>query len=179
MLSRINFIKIINGHFGTLRSLNQSSKTIYWQDFILFILFPIIVASSIIYFDLEFRNQITNLIAAISILGGFLFNLLAIIYNSMENLEKDSKKSTIKQKYIKEIHSNISYNILLSIFTIIFLIVYNIDFNLGCTTTYISKILTFINSFLISSFLLTLLMVLNRVYILLNKNIEDKNKPSS
>ncbi len=172
-------MKIIKGHFGTLRSLSQTSDTIYWQDFILFILFPIIVASCITYFNLEFQSQITNLIAAISILGGFLFNLLAIIYNSMENLKKDSRKSRIKQKYIKEIHSNISYNILLSIFTVIFLIIYNIDFDLGCITTYINKALTLLNSFLIVSFLLTLLMVLNRVYILLNKNIEDKNKPSS
>lgn len=179
MLSRINFFKIIKGHFRTLRSLNQTSKTIYWQDFLLFIIFPILLSGTFTFLNFGFKNQITNIIAAISILGGFLFNLLAIIYNSMENLERDSQKSKIKQKYIKEIHSNISYNILLALFSVIFLIIYNIELTPSCLTDIIEKSLIFINGFLLISFILTILMVLNRVYILLNKNIEDKNKPIS
>lgn len=176
MLSRINFIKIIGGHFSTLRSLNQTSKNIYWQDFLLFIAFPILLSGTFAFFNFGFKSQITNIITAISILGGFLFNLLAIIYNSMENLERDSKKSKIKQKYIKEIHSNISYNILLALFSVVFLIIYNIEMNPSCSSVILEKVLIFINCFIIISFLLTILMVLNRVYILLNKNIEDKNK---
>lgn len=175
MLTRINFFKIIKDHFKTLRSLNQTSDTIYWQDFILFILVPYFISLTFIFFDLDFKNQITNLIAAISILGGFLFNLLAIIYNSMENIERDSKKSKIKQKYIKEIHSNISYNILLALFTIIFLILYNVEFKDTFPFCIIEKIIIFVNCFLITSFVLTILMVLNRVYILLNRNIMDKD----
>lgn len=178
MLSRINFFKIIKGHFETLRNLNQTSKTIYWQDFLLFLIFPLVISGIFTFLNIGFKSQITNIIAAISILGGFLFNLLAIIYNSMENLERDSKRSKIKRKYIKEIHSNISYNILLALFSVIFLIIYNIELNPSFLTKIFNKSLIFINYFLIISFLLTILMVLNRVYILLNRNIEDKNYPN-
>lgn len=174
MIDRINFTKIVVAHFSTLRKLNQKSKIIYWQDFLLFICLPFSLAFFFSYCNIGFKNQISNLIAAISILGGFLFNLLAIIYNSMENLKNDSKKSRIKQKFVKEIHSNISFNILSAIFSVILLIIYNTNINFWCLTKYWSKTLIFLNIYLISTFILTLLLVLNRVHILLNKNIEDE-----
>ncbi len=174
MLSRINFIKIIKGHFATLRSLDQKTDTIYWQDFILFFIIPVSTSIFLTLKDFGFKEQVSNLIAAISILGGFLFNLLAIIYNSMSNLEADASKSKIKKKYIKEIHNNISFNILIAIFTILSLLFYNLDYPNNCYYWVLDRFLIFINYLFLITFLLTLLMVLNRVYILLNKNIEDK-----
>lgn len=171
MFSRINFIKIIKAHLKTLRSLNQASDLIYWNDFLLFYLIPISLSILLIYFNISIKTQVSNLIAAISILGGFLFNLLAIIYNSMSNLKSDALKNEIKNKYVKEIHSNISYNILISIFLIILLIIYNIDikFNNVSITEGVNIIVEFCTTFLLSHFFLTLLMVLNRIYILLDK----------
>ncbi|MDI5898636.1 hypothetical protein [Flavobacterium yafengii] len=171
MFSRINFIKIIKAHLKTLRSLNQTSNLIYWNDFLLFYLIPIFLSILLIYFNISIKTQVSNLIAAISILGGFLFNLLAIIYNSMGNLKSDALKNEIKKKYVKEIHSNISYNILVSIFLIILLIIFNIDikFNDLSITKGINISIEFCTTFLLSHFFLTLLMVLNRIYILLDK----------
>lgn len=171
MFNRIDFIKIIKAHIKTLQSLNQTSNLIYWKDFLLFYLTPLIFSFFLIYYNISIKSQVTNLIAAISILGGFLFNLLAIIYNSMTNLKNDAKSSEIKKKYIKEIHSNISYNILISIFLVIFLIVFNIDIKFDCirTTKIINLIIEVITTFLLTHFFLTLLMVLNRIYILLDK----------
>lgn len=169
MISRINFWKIIDAHFKTFRSLNQTSNKIYWKDFILFVLVPLTVSGILTFYEIQIKSQVTNLIAAISILGGFLFNLLAIIYNSMSNLEKDAKEDDIKELYIKEIHTNISYNILVGIFSIVLLILYNVIENINIVFCYLNKSLLFINYFFLFTFLLTLLMVLNRVYILLNK----------
>lgn len=173
MLSRINIFKIIKAHFGTLRKLGQDSKRIYWRDFILFILVPILISAILAYYNVNFKNQISNLIAAISILGGFLFNLLAIIYNSMENLKNDinSTNNSIKKTYAKEIHSNISYNILLSILCVISLIAYNTEIINFDYCIFVERGILFLNYFFLISFVLTLLMVLNRVYILLDKNI--------
>jgi hypothetical protein len=171
MFSRINFIKIINAHIKTLKSLNQTSKLIYWKDFLLFYFTPLLLSFILIYNDISIKFQASNLIAAISILGGFLFNLLAIIYNSMSNLKNDAVNNKIKEKYIKEIHSNISYNILISIFLVVFLIIFNIDLKFDCIyfTKIANLIIEFITTFLLTHFFLTLLMVLNRIYILLNK----------
>lgn len=73
MLDRINILKIIKDHLGTLRSLNQSSNRIYWKDFLLFFIFPVIVSTLLVWKGYSFKEQLGNLIAAISIFGGFLF----------------------------------------------------------------------------------------------------------
>jgi hypothetical protein len=178
MLSRINCFKIVKNHFLTLRRFGQTSKSIYWQDFILFLILPITTSLILAYYQIGFKSQITNLIAAISILGGFLFNLLAIIYNSMENLKRDASDNKIKKIYAKEIHSNISYNILLAISCVILLLIYNINIPVFKFQNLLQGIILFLNYYLLTSFFLTLLMVLNRIYILLDKNI-SATPPSS
>lgn len=174
---RINVNQIISGHLRTLRSLNQTSKGIYFPDLITFFVFPIALSGYLTYKNIDLLNQVTNIIAAISILGGFLFNLLAIIYGVMDKLKVDIEQpkkginSELKKIFIKEIHSNISYCILLSIFTTTFLLIYSSDF--PCTSIFkiVKQTILFTNYFLLFHFLLTLLMVLNRVYILLKKDI--------
>lgn len=173
MFKRINFKDIISGHLKTLRSLNQTSKGIYLPDLLLFFVFPILVSGCLTYKKVDLSSQVTNLIAAIAILGGFLFNLLAIIYGAMDKLKIDAEKNPIKKIFIKEIHSNISFCILLSIFSTVFLILYSYDFPCGQIYCYIKDSLLFLNYFLLLLFFLTLLMILNRVYILLKKDAED------
>lgn len=175
MLSRINIGKIISDHFRTLRKLGSKSKKIYFGDFILFILLPIIIAVISAYLNFNLEKYVNNLIAAISIFGGFLFNLLAIIYSQIDKIKGDatSENNELKKTFVREIHINISFNIVLSIFSVIALLIFSAEFNLGCYTFIITKALLTINVFLLSIFGLTLLMVLNRVYILLKKDSES------
>ena len=178
MLTRINFFGIIKSHFKSLRSLNQKSDSIYWGDFLLFIVVPVIISAGLTVYGVAIKNELNSLIAAISILGGFLFNLLAIIYSLLDKIkldvdsESDQFKNMIKLRFVKEIHSNISFNILIAIFSTIFLVIYSFDYSkvfLGCL---IESTLLFINYFLLFIFVLTLLMVLNRIYIILDKQIK-------
>lgn len=171
MLSRVNCSKTVRNHYKTLRKFGSTSKRIYWKDLVLFIIIPVTTAIILAFLKIDLVNQITNLIAAISILGGFLFNLLAIIYNSMENLKKDIGVSEIKKTFAKEIHSNISYNILLAVFCIVILILYNIELPHFLYCEIFEYLISFLTYFSLISFFLTLLMVLNRIYILLDKNI--------
>lgn len=176
MIVRINFIKIISAHFGTLKSLDNESNKTSSSDLFLFVLLPLIFSVLLSYFDIGFKPIISDIITAVSILAGFLFNLLAIIYTSLEKINVEGENSEMKKKFIIELHSNISYNILLSIFIIIFLLLYKVNL---CTCNlfwnFIDKILIGINYFLLFSFLLTLLMVLNRIFILLDKRKKESN----
>src|SRR5690606_34986088 len=106
----------IKDHLGTMRSLNQSSNRIYWKDFLLFFILPFIISILLVLKEYSFKEQLGNLIAAISIFGGFLFNLLAIIYSQMENIKKDAETEDdkVKARFINEIHINISFCIVLS-----------------------------------------------------------------
>ncbi|MEG0188129.1 MAG: hypothetical protein RR447_09105 [Algoriella sp.] len=174
MFSRININKIIIAHYKSLSNLNDRKIAI--NDLIIFILFPILIAIVLIYYNISIKSQVANLITALSILAGFLFNLLAIIHSSLEKIrdeirQQNLEENSLKYKFANEIHANISYNILIAILTIVTLVVsgLNIEFN-NKTLKYISFcLLNSICYFLLIHFLLTLIMILNRVYILLDK----------
>lgn len=172
MLTRINILDIIRSHFKTLRAVGQLSG-IATMDLIIFLLVPIIASVYLSFNDMGFKSLTSDIITAISILAGFLFNLLAIIYTSIDKIKINGLNSEIRKQFVLELHSNISYNILLSIFIIPFLLLYKLDID----ECWIEKILLGINYFLLFSFFLTLLMVLKRIFILLdtsaNINVED------
>ena len=171
MFARINIIKIIKDHLGTLTSLNSSRKGISFPDLILFIFIPLVIAFFLVYFDFTFEKQLNKLITAISIFGGFLFNLLAIIYSQTDSIKRDAKteNNKLKIKFVQEIHINISFCIVISIFLVIALLLTTIDIPQLKFAGLIRKGIIGINYFLMTLFLLTLLMIINRIYILLKK----------
>ncbi len=175
MLSRINILSIIKDHFGTLNNLNSPTKKISCQDTLLFLATPLITSLSLVYFNFTFKQQLGNLIAAISIFGGFLFNLLAIIYSQFDKIKLDADKedNKLKIRFVKEIHTNISFCIVLSITIVLTLLLSTVDIPNFTHNWFFNKIIIGINYFLMTLFLLTLIMVLNRVYILLKKESEN------
>ena len=182
MMQRINIYRIVKDHLKTLRSLNQSYNFINIGDFLLFFIFPSIISLTLNLLNYNFIKQLDNLIASISILGGFLFNLLAIIYSQIENIKTDVEKlgnndknkieREIKNKFINEIHSNISFAIVLSIFLILSLLSITVEIPEFKYKTLVENIFIFINYFLMQLFTLTLLMIINRIYILFKKTAE-------
>ncbi len=182
MIQRINIYRIVKDHLKTLRSLNQSYNFINIGDFLLFFIIPSIISLTLTLLNYNFINQLDNLIASVSILGGFLFNLLAIIYSQIENIKTDVEKLSnndknktekeIKNKFINEIHSNISFAIVLSIFLILSLLSITVEIPEFKYKTFIENIFIFINYFLMQLFTLTLLMIINRIYILFKKTAE-------
>ena len=162
MFNRIDIIKIIKAHARTLRDLNQKidDNTIYWRDILTFLIWPAILSYIFYILKLNLVSQIANLIAIISIFGGFLFNLLAIIYSYIDKT-KSQFTSEVKRRFASEINANISFCILLSIFIILLLLIFSL----------LPNNLYIIYYFLIL-FFLTLLMVLTRVFTLLQKEGE-------
>ncbi|MBB6501223.1 magnesium-transporting ATPase (P-type) [Pedobacter cryoconitis] len=178
MFHRINFYNIINDHLITLRRIDTPAKKISTGDFLLFFLFPLLISITLSYFKIKVDNHIAELITAVSIIGGFLFNLLAIIYGLMDKLIKDtqnqlpkSESGTLKKIFIKEVHINISFNILISLFLLICLLAYSYLPKNYCAQWMMifNYVLTALIYFLLIIFFLTMLMILNRIYILLKK----------
>lgn len=170
MLTRINIIQIIYSHLKTLRGVGQT-KGIAIIDLILFLLLPIVSALLLTFYNIGFKSLTSDIITAISILAGFLFNLLAIIYTSLDKIKINGKNSEIRKLFVLELHSNISYNILLSIFIIPLLLLYKLD----VYESWFDKVLIATNYFFLFSFFLTLLMVLKRIFILLDTSANIQN----
>lgn len=179
MIARINIWKIIVDHFGTLRhTSNLNSKYIYWKDLLLFICLPILVSFTLTILGYTFEQCLGDLITAISILGGFLFNLLAIIYGQIDKIKSDlnpndnNELQDLKKRFVTEIHSNISFCIVLSLILIVSLLSIKVDPIWLFDTIIFKKSITFLNYTLLLMFFLTLLMIINRIYILLKKDTE-------
>jgi hypothetical protein len=151
--------------------LDSNSGNIYWKDLLLFIVFPLIFAGTLSYVGFSIKPFIGNLIAAIAIFGGFLFNLLAIVYSQIDKIKTDAEteNSGIKKRFVKEIHINISYSIVLSILIVAVLICSTIVLPSFQYDWIIKKIVLGLIYFSLFHFFLTLLMILNRVYILLKR----------
>lgn len=172
MFQRINIGKIIIDHLKTLKRIDSDNNGISLGDFILFILLPLCVGILLVYFNVNLSKHVSDLITSVSIIGGFLFNLLAIIYGLMDKLEQDASGDQLKAVFVKEVHINISFNILVSLFLLVTLILYS--YLGGCYKLFWQRMLyealTAGIYFLLILFLLTMFMILNRIYILLKKN---------
>ena len=174
MLKRINILSIVKDHFGTLTKLDSKSKGVYWKDLILFVGSPVTIGVWLAYIGFSIKPFIGDIIAAVSIFGGFLFNLLAIIYSQIDKISDDAnnEKNELKKIFVKEIHINISYSIVLSLLIIIVLIACTAQLQSFQFDWFVKKIALGFTYFLLGKFILTLLMILNRVYILFKKGIE-------
>lgn len=175
MLNRIKINKIIFDHFGTLKRLDKQNNIMSMGDIVLFIMVPLVLSYFSFYFKISLKENVGNLISAISIFGGFLLNLLAIVYSQIDNLKKDADNSTdqLKKTFVKEIHINISFCILLSVIIVLILFTLTNDFKRIEFGSILELLISSFTVFLISIFSLTLLMVLYRIYILLKKDIEN------
>ncbi len=180
MFTKINIINIVKEHFYTLRTFGTSNKYPSLANFTLFIILPAVCSFFMVKNEINLKNEISNLIASVSIFGGFLFNLLAIIYSQIEKIKTDAiaesqnknNNAELKQTYVKEIHVNISFCIILSIFIVILLASYSSIESISLCGYSLKTFISSITNFLLILFTLTLLMVVNRVYILLKKEFK-------
>ncbi len=132
------------------------------------------LSAVLVFNGFSIRPYIGYLISCVAVFGGFLFNLLAIIYSVIDKISKDAidEKNELKKLFAREIHINISYCILLSILLTITLILHTISIRPGTINVLAKNIVLTSTYFLLINFFLTLMMVLNRIYILLKKESE-------
>lgn len=151
---------IFKDHFKTFY--NAENKKFYWFDFIVFIGVPIGISFILTFFKLDITDYTNTLITVHSIMAGLLFNFLVLILGIDTKNKNDTYKIVLKEAY-----SNVSYEILISILSVILLCVY--DF---INLIWLQTILIIIIMSLSINFILTVLMILKRVYLLFSKRDE-------
>lgn len=177
MFNKIDISKILKDHISTLTNFRTGQP--YFPDFFLFFILPALLSYLIISFGILLDKDIVNiLITALSVFTGLLFNLLLLVFDIVDKIDttkqkEDPETGRHKQELrviLREIYINISFCILLSMTTIIILLIsfINIKFELYL------KYLSFFVYYPLLIFILTLFMVLKRIYILLSKRFENK-----
>ena len=190
MFTKISIVDIVTDHISTLRD-GRTGK-IYIPDIILFFILPAIVSGVMAYLGISLSDNLVNaLITSFSIFSALLFNLLLLVYDiSGKKSEqiKGSDQSKItdpleikrigqKNKLLREIYVNVSFSILVSIICVVILLTYFLK-PTTCEFWVINLCLlkplfTFVVYFLAVQFILTLFMVLKRIYKLLAKAFEN------
>ncbi len=169
MLTKINVLSIIKDHILTLK--NYRTGNVHYPDIILFFLIPFLISIVLVSFQILLNDGIANiLITSFSIFAALLFNLLLLVYDiaGKSNSLSANKESRIS---LQEIYINISFCILISVVSIVILIssFFKIKYCLflGFNICSLQWVISFAAYYFSILFVLTLLMILKRIYILL------------
>jgi len=186
MFTKISIVSIIKDHVLTLRS-GRTGK-VYFPDIILFFLFPLLFSGALIILEVPLNDGLVNtLITSFSIFSALLFNLLLLVYDiSCKKTEEnvlidpfDIEEIIKRRRLLQEIYVNVSFAILISIVNILVLMSYFLKTN-NCNLVSFNicsfqRLLAFIVYYISIQFILTLFMILKRVYLLLGKSFNSSN----
>ncbi len=180
MSNKINITNIVKGHLSTLNNANTGKVSAI--DIFTFYLLPIFLSIVFYIFSLDLTKELVNIIVtAGSIFTGLLLNLLILVYDQKGKLpDVDTKNSKWKEiqlrhRILKETYFNIAYATLVSLLLVLFSVLQIVfkdtliniqslnikDFDLSVALT--SPIIIFLGVHLV----LTLLMILKRIFTLL------------
>lgn len=167
LFDKINIKKIVNHHFATIKNANtgKASK----DDILTFFIVPILTATLLVLFLIELKTDAINIIVStLSIFVGLMFNIIVLIFD----IVKRDASQKIKNEVLKQLLANISFAIVLSIFAILVTL---------CTyfsNCFIKFFFTWFAYFSLSLFLITLLMILKRMYNIFINEMEELEKNS-
>jgi len=155
---------IFNKHYDTLK------KDIKLRFIALyFLIIPFFFAGCLILYPKILTLNSTNaLITSFSIFTGLLLNIIMILYaiiNKNQLGGSNSHENDIKDKLLSHLYANSIYALLLS--TLILFILMIVIINDNYTSTTFVKIISYIVFFLVSHFVITLLMIFRRLFVLL------------
>ena len=176
-------------HYGKKKFYGQEVVPI--EDKLLFLLLPFCISITLCVLGLRFNKDYLNVtLVCLSIFVGLLFGLLTMVFGLIQEHKqikiediKTEEKPTVEATLdlTKELFVNIAFTIALSILTIIFvlltqfypIVLVNFIQKLECFNLVKNIYLNFTNGvsfFLITEFLLTLMLVLKKFTILFAKS---------
>jgi hypothetical protein len=155
----INVDLIIVKHFQTL--IEDSSSFCFY---LYFLIIPLITAIILIYLNKPMTDGSANtLITAFSIFTGLLLNVILIIFSIVDR--RQERKNTDKWITFEHLYANTIYALLLSTILLLFLILLVVlnDWK----NSFLIIFFSFIIYFCVVHFVMTLLMIFKRLFVLL------------
>lgn len=171
MFALINVSCIFKKHFDTLK---QDAKF----NFILliFVLIPTVLSLLLIWINkLLTETTVNTLITAFSIFTGLLLNVIFIIFDIAGKLVKDTSYPQKKKLLIEHLYANSLYALLISTIVLIILILATI-IEIWKGSNLVLIIFSLVVYFSVGHFLMTLIMIIKRLFILLFTQLEDIEK---
>jgi len=139
-----------------------------------FLIIPSLISSYFIWTNnLLTRNAVNTLITAFAIFTGLLLNVIFILFDIVDkSWRKTVQVSENRTKLLKHLYANSLYSLFISAVILVLLIGATIS-ELWDGNSSILVITSVIVYFLVFHFLITLLMILKRLFVLLFRHFED------
>lgn len=163
MSALIFSLKTFKEHYESLKS--DQTKKVRYTEWLTFLVIPIGVTVFVYCNKVDFESRISELITALALFTGFLLNINILLVNFIKKPQTNTTTtaaSELRVRAIKSLYYNISFAIYLSVFSIILMPIFYFEFDV---------ILSSVLAFLLSFFALTLFMILNRITILFEKEL--------
>ena len=166
--SKISFRKIIT----SLNYIKNSSEESTLQDKLIFFILPLILSGLLIYgigVSIDIKGTNNSVITIITIVSAILLNFWTILI-SIDHERKD---------LIGKVSENIVLNIFITVIMMVLTLCYRFEIHdISCQNIIIvfmsgkevQKIMTFLYLYLIIFYILNFLMIIQRFYLMTNKN---------
>ena len=166
--SKISFRKIIT----SLNYIKNSSEESTLQDKLIFFILPLILSGLLIYgigVSIDIKGTNNSVITIITIVSAILLNFWTILI-SIDHERKD---------LIGKVSENIVLNIFITVIMMVLTLCYGFEIHdISCQNIIIDfmsgkevqKIMTFLYLYLIIFYILNFLMIIQRFYLMTNKN---------
>ena len=170
-MSKIDVRQVINAHIRTLRD-NRFGNQLSAIDLCTFFDFPVLLGGALVVLRFGFRvDAVSGFLNAFSVLTGLLLNLLVLVF-TLASAAAPMNMDVHKRKILlQEIFANVCFSVLTAI-GVVCLSVISLSYMRSSAGAVTGRISTFLLASLTSNFVLTLLMVIKRMYVLLAKEIE-------
>jgi hypothetical protein len=173
-VNKINVVRIILSHLETLRDHSTGRRS--WPDIIFFFGVPLIVCGVALYFKWSlYVDALNALLAAFSIFAGLLLNLLILIYTFASDRNHPTGLARVRKEVVRQLHDNIAFSVLIAMtIAVVALVgVAQLKVRDPSNPVHTGPLFTFFLIYLTGNFVLTMLMILKRIYILLNQELEQ------
>jgi len=173
-LDKINVGTIVAGHLATLRDYGTQRRSAV--DVFVFFIVPVVLAGLTVWSGVHVRATAVNaLLAAFSIFVGLLFNVLIMVLTFLQTTQgsPDDRSLVIRKQLLREITANLSFAILVALMLVAVAIISLVRTENDNDPIHAPEAFVLIAGS--ATFVLTLLMILRRMYALL-LNEFDRHK---
>lgn len=164
LAQKINLFDIFVGHWNTLIDDETHSRV---PDVVVFYVVPTAITLGLTYYDIFMRGDAISVVTnALSILAGLLFNLLVLLQTL--SASSRSPRNVRVRAFTQEVYDNIAYAIVISLVALVPVTIasnYDDDQRLGF------RVASAVAMGLVIHFGLTMVMVLKRMYKLLQQEL--------
>lgn len=169
-MNKINVLPVAAKHLETLSNYGEETRS--WTDYALFFGVPLIAGGFLVVIGFGFRTDAVNgFLNAFAIFTGLLLNVLVLVFtlaaaSTPLNIDLRMRKELLRQVFV-----NICFALIISVGVVCTAIVAlsYMRSNPGAVT---GKIATLLLAAFTLNFVMTLLMIIKRMYYLLDKELE-------